>query len=55
MTNGDKIRSMTDEELVEWFMSMIYDCDCNAFPCEKYCGNGCDEAWKSWIEQEADE
>ncbi len=43
MTNGDKIRSMTDEELAEWFAPRMLckDCDnyaigCDLDDCRKY-------------------
>ena len=56
MTNADRIREMTDEDLAEWFTELIQDCDCNTFPCKVYCKTepGCDNAWLKWLKQEAD-
>ena len=55
ITNGDKIRNMTDEKLAEWFDSMISCCDCNDFPCRQFCeGRTCSKAWLEWLKQEGD-
>lgn len=34
MTNGDRIRSMTDKELADWLNTLIYNCcDCKCGDC----------------------
>ena len=54
-TNADKIRSMSDEELVEW----IWTDACPGFPTTSFgsCPEGqeksCIECWLEWLEQEA--
>lgn len=57
MTNGDKIRSMTDEELVAFFLLKIGGdevCPVDNFPqdCCKFIP--CCECWKRWLKQEAE-
>ena len=55
MTNGDKIRSMTDEELKAFFMCELYDdvCPPDASCCPQ---NGkfipCSDCWKRWLKRE---
>jgi hypothetical protein len=39
-THADRIRAMTDEELVEWSHQQI-GCGCNFFPCGVVCGGEC--------------
>ena len=56
MTNGDKIRSMTDEELEAFFMCELDDdvCPPDTSCCpknEKYIP--CCNCWKNWLKQEA--
>ncbi len=51
ITNADKIRSMTDEELAEWFSiyccrNKTYDAHCDEF------GN-CKACWLDWLKEEA--
>ena len=53
MTNADKIRSMTDEQLASW----LYDkMDC--WHCPIYytckCEKGCVNVLKAWLQQEAE-
>lgn len=58
MTNADRIRAMSDEELAvflnaveEYGISSQYidvPCDCC---CEK---TACDECWKEWLQSEAE-
>lgn len=56
MTNGYKIRSMTDEELAKW--SVYGDpeeckvCDSRFKVCE---GEGCFDAMLKWLKQKAEE
>lgn len=53
LTNADRIRSMTDEELAEWFGKIQYD---TAYYCagedkQKY---PYPDGWLDWLKQEAD-
>ena len=51
MTNADKIRSMTDEELADYFESII---DCWQCPAYKGCTqeDGCANALLAWLQME---
>lgn len=53
MTNADRIRSMTDEELAEW-ISEYTDCLCGIHKpgCSKTKGT-CVATWLDWLKQEA--
>ena len=58
ITNGDKIRAMTDEELADLFVTWVWDCDCNDVPCREYClpnRYDCVKNWLDWLKQEARE
>jgi hypothetical protein len=53
MTNAEKIRAMTDEELaIEMFVGM----ECGACPCAGKCGNGshCKDTILEWLKQPAE-
>lgn len=52
MTNGDKIRQMSDDELAEYFAL-----DCNCPPEEKLtdCNSKCYECWLKWLKSEGEE
>ena len=54
LTNADRIRSMTDKEMVELFVGacacLYYDADV----CEKWNG-ACDKCWLVWLKQEVDD
>lgn len=56
MTNADKIRAMTDEELAELFGSRvcIYDIggETNGECLYPY---NCEKCWLNWLEQEVDD
>ena len=52
MTNGDKIRSMTDEELAENFQAMCPPDHEGIFTLECTYGAGCRDCWLVWLEQE---
>lgn len=50
-SNGDKIRSMTDEELADWFSiyccrNKTYDAHCDTF-------RNCKACWADWLKEEA--
>lgn len=55
ITNADRIRTMTDEELAEMFERWITNCDCNFTPCVEYCdmfdGKTCKERWLVWLKK----
>ena len=56
MTNAQKIRSMTDEELAEWFLKIQYDVSdyyCGGHSCEPTLPTG-KESWLYWLRQEAE-
>lgn len=52
MTNADRIRSMTDDELVDW---ITRDCPGSPKPCIKvHYRVDCKSCWFDWLKQEAD-
>ena len=56
VTNGDKIRSMTDEELADWLG--IYCNGQTAQEVGKPCVSGmgsCEECWLDWLKQECEQ
>ena len=59
MKNADKIRQMSDEELLEWLdgLHLDYDimcmCDYDPARCKNYVK--CRECWKDWLAEDADE
>lgn len=58
MTNADKIRAMTDEELTEFLHTVSRNCWDGL--CNKYCplsdGCGPDKHWtEAWLKQEVEE
>lgn len=59
MTNGDKIRQMTDEELAEILMCPYDDCGKMLENCEKFKdvnrARRCQECSKAWLKREAEE
>lgn len=57
MTNADRIRSMTDEELAEFICSKLKGCIMTTCPGEELC-NGTDgkaNGLKKWLQQPAEE
>lgn len=53
MTNADRIRAMTDEELAELFWIRA---DCELCPNkEPYCSDDCKKHWLKWLEQEIEQ
>ena len=56
MTNADKIRQMTDEELVEMYDKLIQDCEyCPLYhSCVTESGLTCKEKYLRWLQQEAE-
>ena len=57
MTNADRIRSMSDEELASLFGVWVADCDNNDVPCKEYCSyyKSCGDAWLAWLKDEVSE
>lgn len=52
MTNADRIRAMTDEELVEEvFGEHIKTCACP--PNDGECQDACEKCWLDWLKEEA--
>ena len=49
MTNSDRIRSMTDEELAGWLAT---NDTCPSTEQERNCNNRCGECWLEWIKKE---
>lgn len=53
LTNADKIRAMTDEELAKWFCDKV-SCGCECLALCKDCGRddkSCSQAWLNWLKQ----
>ena len=53
LTNADRIRAMTDEELAKLLCVMNID-DCPDKAHELHCMDKCYECWLDWLRQEAD-
>ena len=54
MTNGDRIRQMTDEELAEWLADGNEPCDmCAMEKCDLF--SHCKTGVLKWLKQEANE
>ena len=52
MTNSDRIRSMTDEELAKWIIRHVSCVHCPLNSKCKY-AKDCKEHWLEWLKQEA--
>ena len=55
MTNADRIRSMTDEELAKWISEEYYVPHCptgDGCPDDLGDHDGCDVCWMKWLKQE---
>ena len=57
ITNADRIRSMTDEELADFFGKLKLDDGCNDWPpgeikCD---GLSCYDCWLDWLKKEVEE
>lgn len=66
ISNADRLRAMSDEQLAELFASWIQDCGCNNVPCQKSCEENhqkwlrglesvswCKNNWLCWLKEEA--
>ena len=51
MTNGDRIRAMSDEELVKFFEKNVDCCGCMLYG---DCTGPCPENWLNWLKQPAE-
>lgn len=51
MTNADRIRSMTDEELAEWLTTITTDAQKEVVESQCFV----DYQWKEWLESEVEE
>lgn len=49
MTNAEKVRTMTDEQMAAWMNE--HDFCCPPVDCKD---NGCVECWLEWLQQEVD-
>lgn len=54
-TNADKICSMTDEELAEWFMDRDCPCEYCDFKYKSCEGESCYNAMEKWLKQKVKE
>ena len=56
MTNADRIRAMSDEELAGW-LSGEFSKDCDVCPDFIYAGNcpSCSKKWLNWLKQEVND
>lgn len=58
MTNADKIRSMSNEELAEFILGLNEHCLAGIGLCDcsngKYCLDICKDKTKNWLESEAE-
>lgn len=54
MTNGEKIRSMTDEELAKFLDGILSDCDyCPMWAiCHEAALSNCGKIWVQWLKRE---
>lgn len=58
MTNTDKIRRMTDEELAEYLYNVGFgfDCELCCSQADEDCaGRGCEKSILEWLRKEVDE
>lgn len=58
ITNADRIRAMTDEELAEFIEYLTSGCDYMSPKCyaSEFCTYGvCHRAWLDWLKQSAEE
>ena len=57
MTNADKIRNMSDDELVEVFMDAGHDFPayCNPIAADNSCNYNCGECCLKWLQEESNE
>ena len=55
ITNADRIRSMTDEELAKFLSDEIFTIpECNRLDVVTRCDEDCNKCWHDWLKQECD-
>lgn len=57
VTNADRIRNMSDEELAEFIHKTIFDQGSNLFTCEEppvNCHEECKECYMDWLQKEVE-
>ena len=54
ITNADRIRAMTDEEMARWIATTADD-NCPDTAHERYCDNRCVECWLDWLKAAVEE
>ena len=55
MTNGDKIRGMTNGDLARWISSKVKCPECRIFKiCHQSKAPTCELTWLEWLEKEAE-
>ena len=54
VTNADRIRAMSDEELAKWLCVMNID-DCPDKAHERHCTDKCYECWLDWLKSPVEE
>ena len=55
MTNYEKIKAMSIDEMAEYFLTKSFDpCDITNFPVVD-CDAGCDKCIRKWLESEVEE
>lgn len=55
MTNYEKIKNMTIEEMAEWLQDGINECNCCAYGLNFGCPDACIYGIKQWLEREIEE
>ena len=58
ITNADKIRAMTDEELAKYLYRMVHDCMMGVFPGWHFTPEKEEEliqSWLNWLQEECDD
>ena len=54
MTNYERIKSMTIDEMAEWLQDGINECDCCAYGLKFACPDSCIYGIKQWLEREVE-
>ena len=55
MTNYEKIKNMPFDELIEKVFGGFASCECCTYNGQDYCVGHCQEGFKEWLNQEAEE
>jgi len=54
MTNEEKIRSLTHEELAEWLTDWVEPCHLCSFHQSDKCKEGCNNGRSAWLKEKFD-